>query len=156
MDGALQDPERGIQVTMMLANYVEAPGGASLTIVGGGANIAAPKATHAIALLFQVPWHLANKRHEFRLDLIDVDGGGVAPEEGDGGPLVVQGQFEVGRPPGARAGMTFTAAVPINLGMLTLPPSEQFEWRCHVNGETQDDWRLVFYTTPPAAQEKAA
>jgi hypothetical protein len=62
----------------------------------------------------------------------------------------------VGRPPGARVGQTFAAPVPINLGSLTLPPNEQFEWRCHVNGETRDDWRAVFYTNPPDAQARAA
>jgi hypothetical protein len=154
MDGLPQDPVRGIDVTMMLANYAEVANG-SLTVVGGGASIAAPKASHALALLFHVPWHLANERHKFSIDLIDVDGGGVIPEGADE-PLVIQGQFEVGRPPGARAGMTFTAPMAINLGMLTLPANEQFEWRYHVNGETRDDWRAVFYTTPPDAQAKAA
>ena len=154
VDDLLQDPERGIDVTMILADYVAAPNG-SLTIVGGGANIAAPKATHAVALLFHVPWRLANERHNFRLDLIDVDGGGVTPE-GAEGPIVVEGQFEVGRPPGARPGQTFVTTVPLNLGLVTLAPNEQFEWRCHVNGETRDHWRAVFYTTPPAAQAQAA
>jgi hypothetical protein len=61
MEGSVQDPARGIQVTMMLADYVAAPQG-SLTIVGGGANVTGPNMPHSIALLFLVPWHLTNQR----------------------------------------------------------------------------------------------
>jgi hypothetical protein len=156
MDASPQDPERGIQVTMMLADYVVAPQG-SLTIVGGGANITGPNMQHSIALLFLVPWHLTNQRHQFRLELIDMDGNGVAVHDSDE-PLVAEGQFEAGRPPGAPVGATFPCPVAMNLGPLGLPPHQTYEWRLLVNGEAREDWRLVFYTIPPiqGQQQQAA
>jgi hypothetical protein len=154
MDGFAQGPERGIEVTLMLADYVAAANG-SLTIVGGGANVTGPNAPHSIAMLFGVPWHLTNEKHGFQLELIDVDGNSVAPNGGDE-PLVVKGEFEAGRPPGARSGMTFPVVVPLNLGPLGLPPHRQYEWRLLVDGNAREDWRLVFYTTPPIQQAEAA
>jgi hypothetical protein len=154
MDGLPQDPERGIQVTMMLADYAAAAEG-KLTIVGGGANVWGPNAPCAIGMLIHVPWHLTNQQHEFRLELIDMDGNGVAIRDADE-PLVIQGQFEVGRPPGAPIGTTFPFPVPINLGPLGLLPHSHYEWRLMVDGKAHEDWRLVFHTRPPIQQADAA
>ncbi len=158
MDGLVQDPERGIQVTMMLADYVAAANGA-LTIVGGGANVTGPNAPHSLALLFVLPSHMADQLHEFRLELIDPDGNGVAMQASGGQPLVAEGQFKVDRgEEDAFVGQTYPCPVAINLGPLGLPPHQTYEWRLMVDGETREDWRLVFHTIPPiqGQQRRAA
>jgi hypothetical protein len=147
MDGSLQDPVRGIQVTMLLAEFAAAPEG-KLTVFGGGWNTTGPNAPCAIGMVFYTPWHLTNQKHEFRLELIDMDGNGVGIQ-GQEQPLVAEGQFEVGRPPGAPAGTTFPVAVPLNLGPLGLPPHQRYEFRLQVDGQAHEDWRLVFNTIPP-------
>jgi hypothetical protein len=142
---------------MMLADYVDASKG-SLTIVGGGANITGPNAPHAIALSLLVPSHLADEQHTFRLELIDMDGNGVGVVTTGHQPLAVEGQFQVERPENELAGQTFPCSVGINLGALGLPPHQTYEWRLMVNGETHEDWRLVFHTIPPiqGQQRRAA
>ena len=122
MPDSPQDPKRGIQVTMMLADYVDARNG-SLTIVGGGANVTGPNAPHWVALSFLVPPHLADEQHTFQLELIDLDGNGVTAR-GQQQPIVLGGQFEVQRDPSVPENWTLPFSAGINLGALGLPPRE--------------------------------
>ena len=147
MDVNELDAERGVKVTMLLADYAAAADG-KLTVVGGGWNVTGPNpAPFAIAMLFEVPWHLTNSQQVFRLELIDPDGNGVVPIGGEE-PIVIEGQFEVGRPPGVRAGTSFPFPVPINHPPLPLAPGAEYEWRLTVNGRAHEDWRLPFSTRP--------
>lgn len=149
-DGSLE-PERGIKVTMLLADYAAAADG-KLTVVGGGWNVTGPyPAPFAIAMLFEVPWHLTNTEQTFRLELIDLDGNSVVPVGGED-PVIIEGQFEVGRPPGVRAGTSFPFPVPLNHPPLALAPGGEYEWRLTVNGRAHEDWRLAFSTRPEAEQ----
>jgi hypothetical protein len=156
MDETTQDPVRGMQVTMLLAEFASAAEG-KLTIVGGGWSMCGPNAPCAIGMVFYTPWHLTNQKHTFQLELIDMDGNGVELHGSDEA-FVIQGEFEVGRPPGAPRGMTFPSPVPINLGPLGLPPHQQYEWRLQIDGQAHEDWRLVFNTVPPiqGQQQRAA
>jgi hypothetical protein len=156
MDGIPQDPVRGIQATMMLADYVDASKG-SLTIVGGGANVTGPNAPHALALSFLVPSHLAGEPHTFRLELIDMDGKGVGVSTIGHQPVVIEGQFAVQLDEDSFDGQTFPCPVGVNLGALGLPPHQTYEWRLMVDEQTHEDWRLVFHTIPPIqGQQRAA
>lgn len=151
------DPARGIQVTMMLADYVDARSG-SLTIVGGGANVTGPNAPHSLALSFLVPPYMAGEQHTFRLELIDMDGNGVGTPSSGHQPLLVEGQFEVQRAEGVSEDWTIPFSAGLNLGALGLPPHQTYEWRLMVDGSTHEDWRLVFHTIPPiqGQQRRAA
>jgi hypothetical protein len=72
-------------------------------------------------------------------------------------PFVVDAEFVVGRPPDAVEGMTFACPAAMNLGPLGLPPHQRYEWRLMVDGKAHEDWRLPFYTRPPAqGQQRAA
>jgi hypothetical protein len=150
-----QDPKRGIQVTMMLADHVDARQG--LTIINGGSNVTGPNAPHSLALSFLVPPHLADEAHTFRLELIDLDGNGVGIQ-GNREPFVFEAQFDVQRPEGAPSDWTIPVSAGINLGPLGLPPHQTYEWRLMVDDKTHEDWRLVFHTIPPiqGQQRRAA
>jgi hypothetical protein len=148
------DPERGIKVTAMLADYAAAADG-KLTAVGAGWNVIGPQpAPFAIAAIIEVPWHQTNMQHTLVLELIDLDGNPVTPV-GAEQPERVEVKFEVGRPPGLRPGTMLPLPMPLNHGPMPLPPASHYEWRLTVDGKAHEDWRLAF-STRPDAQSKAA
>ena len=49
----------------------------------------------AVAVSLKVPWHQTNKKHNFELEIATEDGQTIKR---------IDGQFEVGRPPGIQAG----------------------------------------------------
>lgn len=156
MDPAEPDPERGMRVTMLLADHAQVMEG-KLNVIGGGWTHTGPQPLpFAIAGIFEVPWHLANRQHTFQLDLIDLDGRPVMGKTPEGDqPITVGGTFEVGREPGLRQGASIPFLWAINSGPLPLDPGSHFEWRLLINGEAHEDWRLAF-STRPEAQSNAA
>jgi hypothetical protein len=58
--------------------------------------------------------------------------------------------FEVGRPPGLKPGTPIDLPLAINVGPMPIPPGGRYEWRLSIDGETQDEWRVVFSTRPAA------
>src|SRR6185295_11764518 len=59
---------RTVKVTMLLADFAQVSDG-KLTVVGGGWSLTGPEMTpFGIALLVQVPWDQANRRHTLRLE----------------------------------------------------------------------------------------
>src|ERR1041385_762949 len=86
-----------MRVTMMLADAPKESGG-KLFILGGGWSVTGPAIPpSAVALKIDVPWDQANRRHVWVLELLSEDGDPVVIE---GEALRVDGEFEVGRPPG--------------------------------------------------------
>jgi hypothetical protein len=140
-------PDRQIKVTMMLADYAQVADG-KMNVIGAGWTVTGPQpAPFAIALLLEVPWNLANVQHQFRMELIDLDGVPVAPLGSDE-PIVIEGQFEIGRPAGTRTGTALPFMAALNSGPLPLEPGGDYEWRLAIDGETREEWRLAFSTRP--------
>ena len=105
----------------------------------------------AIAMKIDVPWDQANRRHAWRLELLDADGQPVVfPSEEGEQPVVLEATFEVGRPAGLKAGTSIDLTLAITIGPLPLPPDSRYEWRLSIDDRTEDDWRLVFTTRPAA------
>lgn len=146
-----------IRATLMLADAAQAAEG-KLYILGGGWNIIGPAPSPtAIAMHLEVSWDLSNVRHQWRLDLVDSDGEAVmiATPLGDQA-LVLQGEFEVGRPAGVTPGTGLGIPLAINLGPLPLAPGRRYEWRLTIGDESDENWRLAFSTrSAPAAGEAA-
>jgi hypothetical protein len=72
----------------------------------------------------------------------------VMTPDGEGGenPIVMGGEFEVGRPPGTPQGAPIGLPVALNLSPLPLEGGRRYEWRFTIDGESHDDWRLAFST----------
>src|SRR5581483_3231689 len=120
-----------MRVTMMLADSAQAVDG-KLYILGGGWSIATSGAMSALALKLEVPWDLANQQHQWRIDLLTEDGEPVMA--GDGTPLHVEGQFEVGRPAGIPEGTPIDLPLAINIGPLPLPAG-RYVWQLIIDGQ---------------------
>lgn len=142
-----------MNVTMLLCDAAQAVSG-KLYVLGAGWNITGPEPTpSAVALLIHVPWTETNRQHRLRLELVTDDGRPVAGGGPHGTePVQITAEFEVGRPAGHRPGRPLTVPFGINIGPLPLQPDSHFEWRCYINEETRDEWRLEFSTRPPVRQ----
>ncbi len=133
---------RGAWVTMMLADAAQVQGG-KLFILGGGWNITNAQSPSAIALIFEIPWSETNRRHSFALELVDADGHGVGIGPDGAPPFEFRSDFEIGRPPGSRPGVSFNVPFALNLAPLGLREG-RYEWRCALNAQSRLEWRLPF------------
>lgn len=156
MDSLQVDPERGMKVTLILADAAQVAEG-KLYVMGGGWNVTGPDPVpFAIGGIIEVPWSETNKKHTFRFELIDLDGNAVMAETPEGAqPVAINGGFELGRPPGVRAGSFLPWPFAISGGPMPLPPASHFEWRFSIDGNAHEDWKLAF-STQPLAQSQAA
>jgi hypothetical protein len=134
-----------MKVTMLLADSAQEVGG-KLYVLGGGWSITGVGAPSALAIKFDVPWDRANQRHKIALELQTEDGEPVLIPGPDGEqvPLRIEGQLEVGRPPGLRPGTPIDAAMAINIGPLPLEPDHRYAWRLTIDGHGDEDWSLPF------------
>lgn len=145
-----------VRVTMLLADFATVSDG-KLTIVGGGWSVVGPDPhPYAIAIKIEVPWDRAAASHAMRLELVDADGRPVdVPSDEGWQPLVIEGEFETGRPEGVKPGTPLDFMVAFSIGPHPLPPGGRFEWRLAIDGETQEDWHVAF-TTRPESYDAAA
>jgi len=106
-----------LDASVLLCDFAEAVNG-KLYIQGAGWNTLAADtpASLAVAVLVEVPWDQANRKHQLKLDLLNEDG--VAPTgEGDEPLFHVQGELEVGRPAGVRPGSTLNIPLGIRFNV---------------------------------------
>lgn len=129
---------------MLLCDAAQEVGG-KLYILGGGWSIKGPEPTPmALAIKIDVPWNDANERHRFVLQLESGDGGPVAFPGPQGlQPVRIEGEFEVGRPPGTPAGSDIDAALAINVGPLPLGPG-LYSWQLSIDAKSPTAWRRTF------------
>ena len=135
------------KLTMLLADAAQAVGG-KLYILGGGWSITGPDPVpSAIAIKLDVPWDEANRKHKLHLALFDADEKPIIVPTPVGQQKVeVDGDFEVGRPPGLKPGTPIDLAFAFNIGPLPLPQGGRYLWRCSIDGKSQDDWHVAFST----------
>lgn len=134
-----------MKLTMLLCDAAQAVNG-KLYILGGGFNVMGPEpGPSAIALQIDVPWDLTNTRHKLRLDLVTDDGQPVLiPTPTGQSAAQITAEFEVGRPAGHKAGTPLGVVLAVNIGPLPLSPGARYEWRCCINDEPRDEWRVAF------------
>lgn len=135
----------GLTVDMMLCDAAQVSGG-KLFILGGGLAVIGPKPQPlALALQITVPWDQANVQHQWRIQLFDEDGHQVSVKDK---PVVIQGKFEAGRPPGMRPGSPLGVSLAISLTPLPLPGGSSYAFGLTINDQTGPDWRSRFFVRP--------
>jgi hypothetical protein len=154
-----ESADKQFTVTLMLADAAQVADG-KLNALGIGWSVTGPgPSTFAVCGIVHVPWQRTNERHSFKLELIDLDGNVVAlPRDGDDDrvPLVLGDSFEVGRPPGVRAGTAMPWPFVFAFAGVPLPAGGHFEFRLSVNGETREEWRLPFSTRSAVETPRSA
>jgi hypothetical protein len=133
-----------VRATILLCDNAQAVNG-KLYIMGGSWNMTGPDpVTMGVAIQILVPWDESNRRHEFRLQMLTLDGN-PAIWQTPAGPqgLDVRGQFETGRPPGIPQGIELPAVLAINFAGIPLAPGG-YEMRVTIDSQTNENWRAVF------------
>jgi hypothetical protein len=138
-----------IRATILLCDSAQAVDG-KLYILGGGWNTIGPDpAPTALAMYVEIPWDMTNVKHPWRIELLDADDQPVlVPTPAGEQPLVLEGELEVGRPPGVTPGVGLGVPLAINLGPIALAPGRRYVWRLSIHGESSENWRLPFSTRP--------
>lgn len=144
-----------MKVTMLLADLAQAVGG-KLYVLGGGWSLTGPGPSQmALAIKIDLPWDRANIKHKWKLELVDSDGHPVKVQMPDGEepqPLVLQGEMEVGRPPGLKAGSPLDVPMAFNFGPIPLRPDTRYEWRFSFEKLEDAEWSASFSTRPDLPQ----
>ena len=124
-----------------------------LYILGGGWSVTGPGPTNfAIALKIEVPWDQTNRRHQWRMELIDADGRQVLLAGASGAqPLAVGGHFEIRRPAGTPDGTTIDLALAVNLGAVPFPAGQRLVWKLWIDDQSSTEWETAFTTRAAAA-----
>lgn len=108
-----------------------------------------PTSPIALVVFIKVPWDQSNIKHSIKIELVDGDGHLAQvvqdPSSGQTGQIVIEGDFETGRPPGLPAGTAIDQQMAVQLGPLILPPNQTYEWRMSINGEHHEDWVASFF-----------
>jgi hypothetical protein len=121
-----------LTATLLLCDAAQVVGGKLYILGGGWSRIVRvqPPLNMALAVRLLIPWHEANKRHNFEARLLTEDGALVSLPQG---PVIVSGQFEVGRPPGLKQGFPLDAALAVNV-TLEIEPGV-YRWDLAVNSQ---------------------
>lgn len=135
-----------MNVTMLLADAVQAVGGKLYILGGGWSIIGSPPTPIAIAIKVEVPWEEANRVHMLQLSLLDEDERPVlVPTPVGDRPVELGMEFEVGRPAGLKVGTPLDVPLAINLGPLPLQAGNRYVWNCSINGHSEPNWRVSFF-----------
>ena len=134
-----------MRVTLLLCDSAQAVGD-KLYILGAGWAFTGPViGPMALAILVSVPWTETNAPHNFRVEMVDVDG---QPIRVDNDPVLIEGTLEVGRPPGHPAGTPINIPLAFNIPSLALPAGQRFVWRVSIDGTSREEWEVAFNTRP--------
>lgn len=118
-----------IKATIILCDAAQSDPSGKLHMLGAGWSVTGtPTAAAAVAVLLKIPWDLANQKLPFSLQLEDADG---QPVILGGGPVDMQSEFEVGRPPGLDPGSPIDASFQLSVQPMPLAPG-RYQWRLRV------------------------
>jgi len=145
-----------MKVTLMLADSAQAIGG-KLYILGGGWSVTGPQPTpSAIAIKIEVPWNGTNRKHQLKIELLDSDFKPILVMNPAGeAPVIISGEFEVGRPAGISPGTPIDVALAFNIGPIPFEPGKRFVWKLSIDDNSDEDWQVAF-TTRQAEPAKVA
>jgi hypothetical protein len=122
-----------MEVTMMLCDAAAVADGKLYIHGGGWTHLWAPNtpANMALAILIAIPWDRTNQRNTVRAALINDDG---EPVEVEGQEVFAEGQVEVGRPAGLKAGSTLNVPLTLSFNGLSLDAGG-YVWELRIDGD---------------------
>jgi hypothetical protein len=122
-----------------------------LYVLGGGWDVitinSAFPATHhlGLAAAFRVPWTETNQRHTFELAIVN--------EDSDEALVTLNGEFEVGRPPGIPQGTEQRSQIAAEM-TIEIPSPGQYAVRVRLNGEDRPEQQIPFMVVQRATSQR--
>lgn len=117
--------------------------------LGIGWNVTGtPTPPMALLMLVEVDWHEANQRHSILAELRDADGRPVSINGDASAPATVriEGEYEVGRPPGSVPGVPLSIPIVFNIGGgIPLVQGRRYRWHVENSGQPGADLSVGFY-----------
>jgi hypothetical protein len=136
-----------VEAHVLLADYAQSDNSGKVNALGLGWSVTrTPTPHHAVVVSLKVGWDETNIKHRLALKLLTADGLNAveAPTAVGPQPLLVEVEFEVGRPPGLPHGSSIDHTLAINIGPgLPLEPG-RYEWRLAIDNTERDEWRAAF------------
>jgi hypothetical protein len=129
----VEDRIVGLEVTMFLCDAAESVGGKLYILGGGWSQINNPgiPTNMALAIKLSVPWDRANEPLGVRATLLTEDGQPVILGPG---PIRLEGEVEVGRPPGLKRGTPLDFNFVLNFPGIALGPGG-YVWELEIDDE---------------------
>jgi hypothetical protein len=149
-----------VRATLLLCDGAQAIDG-KLYVLGWGWSFIGPApAPQALALKLDLDRSDLGKPHHLEVFLEDPEGQVVVLEGADGASQTVEmaNDFEVPRLPELTEGVPVSVPLALNIPALPLRPDTRYTWRLVIDGESDDSWRVSFFTRPavPGAPGSAA
>lgn len=136
--------------TFMLADHAEALNG-KLYVTGGSWNIIYARDLPyehphlSVAATIEVPWTATNETHSFRVELFDADRKPALPQK-------LEGQLEVGRPPGMRPGDYTNVVLVFNVNKLKFEEPGSYSFVMTMDETTLGDAKFKLQRIEPSNQ----
>lgn len=126
-----------MRIDTFLADYAQIETNGKANVLGLGWTVTtSPLGQHSLVVLFSADWDETNILHKFRVEFLDGDGLLVNVGEADSPQFIeINGEFEVGRPPGAVRGAPIQQVINFNfLPGIVLRPKQRYEYKVSVEG----------------------
>ena len=142
---------------LLLAHFAEVQNQMLYALGIGWTQMAPTPSPFAICGVIDVTWEETNRPHVLEITIQDADGQPflVTTPLGEQ-PFNVEARFEVGRPPGARAGNPFLMPIAMNIPALTFRPGQDYVMRATINADPMDEVRFQIRAQPPAPPPQLA
>jgi hypothetical protein len=128
VEGSLNEP----QATVLLCDAAESVNGKLYILGAGWSQMLADSPTNmSLAVKLLIPWNRANETLTLRASLVDEDS--EEPVDLGRGPLMAEGNLEIGRPAGLRRGAPLDASFVLNFPGVSLPQGG-YVWKIEVSG----------------------
>jgi hypothetical protein len=153
--GAPRKENHTVLASVMLANFAKVSDNMLDVQQAGWSMIGPGPVSFYVAGIVSCQWHETNAKHNFKIEVLDADGQPFPhPESGE--PVRVEATFEIGRPPGIKAGSNIGMPFAVPFGAFIFEPSAQYEIKFSLDGEDRDEWRLPFVIRDAPADQLAA
>lgn len=140
-----------MKLRLLLAHFAEVQGNMLHALGIGWTHTGPAPSPFAICGVVEVPWEETNRPHTLEITILDADGQPFnVPTPMGEQPFRLQAQFDVGRPPGARAGSSFVMPLAMNVPPLAFRAGQDYLVRCAIDGDLMDEVPFLVRAQPPA------